>query len=180
MTITITYLSGAMEPFEETLRRYFASNWTRANTNNVLPKFISPNGIDENQADLSKELSEVDVNALQSEGLILFDSSESIPVRDIASNDISHYETPVKITIYGRTKYEIFLFQNEINDIIHENSPSTATRITKSDGSANSAIAYFKQRKGVAFSTPALIEKTGNVYVSTGSLSCMWVKTITA
>lgn len=146
----------------------------------MLPRFISPNGIDTDKADLQKELSQVDVGALQSEGLIMFDSSQTIPIQNKPSNDITEYETPIKITIYARTKYEMFLFQNQINDIIQENQPNTSTRITKSDGTANSAIAYFKERKGVTFSTPVLVDKSGNTHVSTGTLSCRWVRTKTA
>ena len=179
MTIEITYQVGDKEPFEETLRYYFSSNWDPSETNSITPVFLSPNGKDSQTADLDEEISQADINRKKASALILFESTEHIPLTT-ASNLSTTIETPVKITIYARSKYEAFLFISHINDIIQDNMPKGSFRIKKSDGIQDSAIAYFRQRKGIKFSQPAIIDKKGHVYISTGSLSCMWIKTKTA
>ena len=103
----------------------------------------------------------------------------SIPLES-ASNAYRSIETPVKITVYARSKYEMFLFLNHINDIIQDNMPKTSFRIKKSDGIQDSAIANFRQRKGIQFAQPLIQDKEGFVYISTGFLSCMWIKTKTS
>ena len=179
MTISITYLVGTKEPFDETLRHYFSTNWVPSETNGITPVFLSPHGKDSDPADLNVELSQADIENLKASGLILFQTTEHIPLSN-ASNDQTTIETPILITAYARTKNEMSLFISHINDIMHENMPNSSVRIKKSNGTEDSAIAYFKQRKGIQFSQPQVKDKEGFVYISTGFLSCMWVKTKTA
>ena len=58
MTISITYLVGTKEPFDETLRHYFSTNWVPSETNYITPVFLSPHGKDSDTADLNVELSQ--------------------------------------------------------------------------------------------------------------------------
>jgi len=179
MTIDTTYLVGIDEPFEESLRYYFSSKWVLVETNNVTPVFISPNGLNSQAANLAEELTEGDINSKKADGLIMFESTEESPL-DAPSNLSTTFETPIKITIYARSKYEMGLFQRHMNDIIQDNMPNGLVRIVKSDGAQDSSIAYFKNRKGVKFSRSLIQDKDGPVYSSTGSLSCMWIKTKTS
>ena len=177
--IEITYLVGSSEPFEETLRHFFSTKWDPTKTNNITPVFLSPNGIDSQAADLTQEVSQTDISSKKASGLITFESTEEIPL-DAPSNLSTTFETPIKITVYARSKYEMSLFQRHINDIIQENMPNGNLRIKKSNGTEDSAIAYFKNRKGIRFNRPPLTEKDGYVYLSSGTISCMWIKTKTS
>ncbi len=167
---------GNAEPFDETLRYYFSSNWNPAKTNSVTPIFLSPHGLNSQVANLDEGISEADINSKMADGLILFQSTESI-TPDNASNAYRFIETVVKVIMYGRSKYELFLFIEHINDIIQDNMPKTSFRIKKSDGIQDSAISSFKQRKGIKFSEPLIQDKDGHVFVSTGNLSCRHIKT---
>lgn len=179
MTIETTYLVGDAEPFDETLRYYFSSNWVPSETNDITPVFLSPHGKDSQAADLENGISQADINSKKASALIVFQSTEHIPIP--SNNNLSKtIETPIGITIYGRSKYEIFLLINHINDIILDNMPSGNFRIKKSDGIQDSAIAYFKQTEGVKFSQPLVQDKEGHVFISSGSLTCMSVKTKTS
>ena len=176
MTIEVTYIEGNKEPFEETVRHFFSRLWNKVETNNITPVFLSPNGIDSLPADLTKEISQADINAKKASGLLLFESTDN-STRESIGNDSRTIESSVQITMYARSKYEMFLFIDQINDIIHENQPSSLVRIKKSNNIQDSAIAWFKERKGVYFSIPLFVDKEGFVLISTGTLTCMWVKT---
>jgi len=176
MTIEVTYLDGDKEPFEETVRSFFSRLWVNTETNNITPVFLSPNGINSEEADLTEEISQADINAKKASGLLLFETNENI-TRESIGNDNRTIESPVQITMYARSKYEMFLFIDHINDIIHENQPSSSTRIKKSNNTEDSAIAWFKERKGINFSKPLIVDKEGFVHISTGTLTCMWIKT---
>ena len=177
MTIVTIHLQGKPEPFDETLRHFFASNWDDTKTNNVTPRFISPNGIDDKEADLGEELKQVDVGALQTEGLIAFETANNRidPTLSSAGNIARGKASDVLITIYSRTKYEGFLFAEQINDIIQDNLPNTDTRIKKSNSTEDSAIMNF-EKNGVGFAEPRLQDKDGHVYVSTGTIVARWSK----
>ncbi|MCV0398549.1 MAG: hypothetical protein K5785_00985 [Nitrosarchaeum sp.] len=181
MTIETSYLVGDPEPFDETLRYYFSSNWDDSKTNDVTPVFLSPHGKDSEAANLAKEISQADIKGLKAKALILFETTENrLDLQRSSAGKLRNGKASVvQITIYSRTKHEGFLFAEQINDIIQDNYPNTATRIKKSGGSQDSAIVSFEE-KGVTFSEPLVQDKEGLVYVSSGFLTCQWQKVKTS
>lgn len=179
-TVTITYLVGSQEPFDETIRHLIARNWDATKTNNVTPIFLSPHGSATNAANISTPISNTDIKINQANGLILFEQQNNL--HDVRRSSASKNRTgkvgEVLITIYSRSKFEAFLFQEEINRIIAVTLPNTGTWIKKSDNINNSAIASYENHE-ISFSNPESIdEQSGHVLISTGIIGVQWQKTM--
>ncbi len=178
MTITDQFLVGPAEPFDETIRAFISRLWTSANTENITPKFRSPHGVASDAADFTTKMSAnawmMDVN----KDLIRFKQVETLR-QDLASgNKFVALVTTVDIDIFAERPNRYFLFEREINRIIHENMPSNNVRIKKSNNTDDSAIFTF-DRLYVEFLKIGDFEKGGIRYQWAGELGIMWQRTKT-
>lgn len=180
LTITITYLEGDPEPFDESIRYLIASNWDATKANDVTPAFLSPHGYGTNEADIDNPISNTDIKIKKVGGLIMMESLNNLHNANwsSASKNRTGKLTEIQFTIYARTKWEAFLFQEEINRIIAVNRPNTAVRISKSSGAEDSAIASFEEGE-ISFTDPEFVDsQKGQVLMSQGVLGVQWQKTM--
>ena len=174
MTVNTIYLQGSIEPFDETIRAFIARKWDSTNTLGVTPAFASPNGAGKDEADYSDDLTKNDMASMQVDGLILFEAVEQQFVSGGRGKSGKTMNTRINITIYGVDRHHLFFFMQEFNRIMSEFRPHTGLRITKSNDSQDSAIAYF-DRDQITWARPKNIEDSTHVVISTGQLGVRWM-----
>ena len=177
MTIITKYLVGPPELFDETIRFLIASNWNAVNTNNKTPIFISPHGQGTNVAVTTKSKTGHSWDMKKNKDLIRFKQTETnrSPDRNQGGDEVIRLLSIVTIDIFGQTPHRAFLFQEEVNRIIQETRPNQSTRVLKSNGTQNSAIAIF-DRTIIDFLEIGEFSKVGINHQLAGELGCIWQK----
>jgi hypothetical protein len=153
MTVTYAYLVGAWEDFDDTIRNLIYKNWTPINCTlpsfpaGFTPKMRSPGGEngDTPAQNLPNKTSSIPSNL--NEDAIYFNigpKGQTPPGNWRQSSGFGALQkmTAVYIDVYAQTRMKADLMTNEVNRIILQNQPNTASRVLKTDGS-NSAIAVF-------------------------------------
>lgn len=139
MTVSQVYLSGAHEPYAETLRKLLFDSWTPANTAGKTPRIISDFGVDGDPADLDAPLTSNDHKLRRYQfGIILREEDAEVTASD---NQFVEEMTPVHIDVFGTAKLRV-LGEREVSRIIFANQPRSDSRIPKSGG-GDSGIVHF-------------------------------------
>jgi len=174
MATETIYQQGSNEPFDETIRGYFARLWSAANSLKMTPAFVSPNGSGKGEADYTEDLTKNDMEALQVEGLIKFEAIEQRLAHSGAGQSGKTFATRIDITLYATNRWIMFHFMKEMNRIISDNRPNTGLRIKKTDNQNDSAVAYFEEPQ-ITFARPAKIDDSTHLVVTTGFLNVRWM-----
>ena len=136
MTVTFRNLSGVREPLDKTIRAIFFNNWTKNNTKGITPKFESDT---EEKDFVAREDGTGPNNVLVS---WISRTRTDDPEQEALGDSIHLWQELVVVEIHAESLALLLLFEDEINRIIWENRPNSATRLNKANGSA-SHIEYF-------------------------------------
>ncbi|GKS67356.1 hypothetical protein YTPLAS73_09030 [Nitrosarchaeum sp.] len=130
---TQTFLVGEVENFSTTIKGMVSTDWDNTKTQSTTPLMISGESLVNTQHRTAKAEA------------VTFDEGSTIPIGISSALDDSQIgmATQIVITIHAANQYRRTLFQNEINRIIRKNRPAKGTRIKKSNGTEDSAIAGF-------------------------------------
>jgi len=179
MTITVHFLVGEFQRFDESIRKYLFDNWTAANVADVTPKFMSPMGEDTEDtiSDTTPKSAQAwmlyinkdFVRVKQTDSLVLPDQS--------GAPDFSENMTTVVIDCFGRTPRIAWLIAQEVENVLYQAQPSNATRFPKTDA-VDSAIARFDRQTIDWVEIPA-VEDQGIVYQISGQIDIHWQKSRT-
>jgi len=175
--ITIQYLQGTMERFDETIRHLVARNWNKTMTEEITPKFLSPQGQDANPADTAKTKSGMAWEKPKNQDYIRIHQGNTLRYRKDLPTGTKNVRmiTTVFIDIFAQTPHRQLLFEEQINDIIQNNQPNLTTRIKKSNNTENSAISNF-DRTNIEFMQIGAFEQHGITMQSSGEIGCIWQK----
>lgn len=176
MTVTIIYEVNGPEPFDETVRHFFARNWDSTKTEGFIPTILSQHGKDKDPADRDTPITQNDIRTLQVNGLILIEArgdrfSDQGSGRGKSGK---HFETEILITMYSPGRFELQLWKRELNRILSEFRPNTGTRVKKSDNTDDSAIASFNEPQ-LSFAKDRRIDEESNTLVTTALLNVNWL-----
>ncbi len=176
--MAIDNLSGTFENFDDTLRKWFYDNWTNSNTNSITPRFESPSGRNNEQVGSSFYKSGVAWFDNEQNDEIMFNVRDTVVDPDFTSStSVVAYITDVYIDIQAKDADLAWKFANEIDRIIINNFPNSATRINKTDGSA-SAIATFDLPaiEWINGTQPETEAQFSGIRLS-GVIGCRWFRT---
>ena len=168
MTVTIRNLSGTRENFDKVLDYHLTTDWNSSNTGGITPDI-------ENSTDDPDFMARQDYTGPNKIFINVSSRTRTTDSENDPNGDGSHeWNTEVVFDVWGENLEILGLFEDEINRIIWERSPSNSTRLVKSNG-ANSEAQYF-QNSEVEF---ARIEPEGELDTnpsSQGFLTIVWFK----
>jgi hypothetical protein len=138
MTQTYEHLAGNWEEITVTLAYWFNAKWSSVVGYPTVPKFYSPSSF-------TSESTSAYPNGVKEYG-VFFNEGDSIEDSDFHTVDdsVTAIKTDIIIDTNFRTPSESSGVRRHMNSIINEFYPKHSTRILKSNGTENSAIAYFK------------------------------------
>lgn len=128
---------GAWEHPDLTIKYQLSTNWTSANTNSETPIFYSATGTNVSHS-WPKTFGTNEIHCNTDDLEIL------IPNEEANGNTYAGVKYAVYIDVFARDANLLKLFVREVQRIIWELSPNTATRLKKSDGVNNSPISRFE------------------------------------
>jgi len=179
MAISVAFLVGEFQRFDETIRKYLNDNWTSANVAGVTPKFMSPLG--EDAEDTISDTTPKSAQAWQlyiNKDFVRVKQTNSISLPDQSgAPDFAESVTSIVIDCFGRTPRVAWLIAQEVESILYQAQPNNATRFPKTDA-ADSAIARFDRQTIDWIEIPA-VEDQGIVYQLSGELGIHWQKSRT-
>ena len=150
MTITYINLVGSYEHFDLTVKYHLEGNWVSGNTNSETPVFYSATGTNVSHSwPRTFGTNEIHCN----EDIMQI----PIPEETINGNTYQGMKSIVYIDVFARDANLLKLFCLEINRIVWELSPNSATRLKKSNGTQNSPISRF-DRNTLQFKKERLME----------------------
>ena len=168
MTVTIRNLSGTRENFDKVIDYHLTTDWNSSNTGGITPDI-------ENSTDDPDFMARQDYTGPNKIFINVSSRTRTTDSENDPNGDGSHeWNTEVVFDVWGENLEILGLFEDEINRIIWERSPSNSTRLVKSNG-ANSEAQYF-QNSEVEF---ARIEPEGELDTnpsSQGFLTIVWFK----
>ena len=168
MTVTIRNLSGTRENFDKVLDYHLTTDWNSSNTGGITPDI-------ENSTDDPDFMARQDYTGPNKIFINVSSRTRTTDSENDPNGDGSHeWNTEVVFDVWGENLDILGLFEDEINRIIWERSPSNSTRLVKSNG-ANSEAQYFENSE-VEF---ARIEPEGELDTnpsSQGFLTIVWFK----
>lgn len=137
MTVTFTNLSGTRENLDKTIRDLLQDNWTAGNTSSITPQFESDTEEPDGVARLDFTKSDVVRISLIAREYVGSDEDG-----DWNGDDKHLWKCTLAVEVQGQSLSILTLFEDEINRILWENRPNSATRLNKSDAAASEA-GYF-------------------------------------
>ena len=168
MTVTIRNLSGSRENFDKVLDYHLTTDWNSSNTGGLTPDI-------ENSTDDPDFMARQDYTGPNKIFINVSSRTRTTDSENDPNGDGSHeWNTEVVFDVWGENLEILGLFEDEINRIIWERSPSNSTRLVKSNG-ANSEAQYFENSE-VEF---ARIEPEGELDTnpsSQGFLTIVWLR----
>ena len=138
MTVTFTHLSGSRENLDKTIRALLENNWTASNiTGTITPDFQS----DTEEPDQLARPDNSYVNTIR----VNYSSRTRYNPDDLDFNgDDKHaWLCTLFIECQGESLQVLLDLEDEVNRILWENRPNSATRLAKSGG-ADSEVAFFE------------------------------------
>ena len=174
--MTIQFLQGTAEPFPETVRKLLADRWDVSETMDVTPAIISPNGKGQEAAG-QNTMTKNDWRKLDNADVIRIyegDTARQDPADQW--NRTQRMVTTVYIDIFATSPLMGTLTKNEINRIILGNMPNNSTRILKSNGTENSAIATW-DRQSIDWEKINDVSDRDTALQYSGQLGCVWSQT---
>ena len=136
MTVSFTNLSGTRENLDKTVRYQLQTNWTAANVSSVTPTFES----DTEEAD---SMASQDSGSLNIVRIKLFGRERDSENGDFNGDGKHGWFFRVIIELQGESLSILTLMEDEVNRILWELAPNSATRLLKSDG-ASSEFSHFR------------------------------------
>ena len=138
LTVTFTNLSGSRENLDKTIRALLEDNWTASNiTGTITPAFES----DTEEPDQLARPDNSYVNAIR---ISIFSRERAEEDGDYNGDDKHLWKFRLLVECQAEDLTVLLDFEDEINRILWENRPNSATRLNKSNGSASEA-AFFEK-----------------------------------
>jgi len=169
MAITNLLLSGSWENFDKVIRFRLETDWTSANTQNRTPRFTS--ATDENVAFAWPNIASFGQNAV----ILNSDSTFPDPASKALGDSFQEMVTIVFIDIFAESFNLLRDMEREINRIVWEAAPNSATRIVKSDAS-DSPIHRFEEIQIDWTTERKATEEVSQTAHASGTLVCRWYK----
>lgn len=168
MTVTYSHLAGTFENTDKVIAYNIEQNWTNGNTDSTIPRF--ENGTDE--PDYRAQFDRAFPNAVLVNTIDL-DFTENDD--EVNSDTVHSVKEEILVTIIAESRKMRVLMENEVNRILWELAPNTATRVVKSD-TTNSHIDRFEKSE-ISFSQIDIPnDQTFHLQGSEGSLFCVYYK----
>ena len=172
MTVTVRHLVGTKEPLDVTIAAHITEDWTETVVPVVEPlSYIPSMNVEE---DFQTNPNIIKTSIVNTERL-----QEDEPLGD----DSHYYRTEIVIDIWAETPTQLILFQDEVNRILWEKRPNTATRLKKSDGNQGTLVVGVQDSEVESFENTQIewqyIGSEDDVAVrvsSQGSIFCNWFK----
>ncbi|UVF62236.1 hypothetical protein [Nitrososphaeria virus YSH_1032793] len=138
MTQTYSHLTGSWEEITKTLANWFNVKWTDVVGYPTEPYFYDPSSF-------GSEVTKAYPNGVKNYG-VFFNEGDTIEDFDFHTVDDSvvAYKTDIIIDTNFKLPSESSAVRRHMNSIINEFYPNGNRRVLKSNGTQDSAIAYFK------------------------------------
>ncbi len=136
MAVTFRNLVGTRENLDKSIRFLLFDKWTSANTSNIKPDFES----DTEEPDFLAQEDNTGPNKVYISFIARSRSDD--PEEEALGDSIHLWQELIELEVHAESLELLLLFEDEVNRIVWENRPNSATRLGKVDGN-DSHIEYF-------------------------------------